>query len=58
MVRQISKGEKVNTISTKGRAAMLKRANANSDSMLMEFIKVNNSEVLKKKEENTKKRIS
>ena len=51
LVLDISKGKKANSISTKGRAILLTRAKANSDTMLLEFIKVDESELLKKREE-------
>ena len=51
LVLDISKGKKKNSISTKGRAIVLTRAKANSDTMLLEFIKVDESELLKKREE-------
>ena len=53
----ISKGEKANTINTKEHVAILKHAKVNSDSMLMWFIKVDKSKVLKREKWNTKKRI-
>lgn len=55
LVLAISKGEP-NTISTRGRVLLLERTNANSDSMLMEFIKFGSSEVLKKREEESTER--
>ena len=52
LVLAISKGKKPNTISTQGQAALiLERANVNSDSIFMEFIRIENSEVLKKRQE-------
>ena len=50
-VLDIFKGKKENTISTKGRTVLLKHAKANSDTMLLEFIKVDKSDLLEKKEE-------
>ena len=56
LVLQISKGKKTNTISTKGRVSILKRAKANDDNLLIEFIKVGESEVLKQREKQHKEK--
>ena len=56
LVLAISKGKKPNTISTRGRRAILERAKkSNSDSLLMEFIKFDKSDVLKTLRENFNK---
>ena len=51
-----SKEKKENTISTKGRTVLLKHAKANSDTMFLEFIKVDKSDLLKKREEERKEK--
>jgi hypothetical protein len=56
LVLQISKGNKTHTISTKGHAVILKQAKATSDSVLMEFIKVGKSKVLKQEREQQKEK--
>ena len=57
LVLAISKGKKPNTISTRGRRAILERAKkSNSDSLLMEFIKFDKSDVLKHREEESKEK--
>ena len=56
LVLEISKGKKANTISTRGWRAILERAKSNSDSLLMEFIKFDKSDVLKHREEESKEK--
>ena len=58
LVLEISKGKKANTISTSGHAAILEYAKANSDCILMEFIKFDESSKRRKEEYKGKDKLT